>query len=676
VHLVRVALTCALPPHDAVRLVRDDARPFALSGRWAGGGALAGSEPVRIARDDEDPFALLEAVPAVTGAGDGAVGGAWVGFLGYTLARRLETIGPPPPDPVGLPPFALAFYDHVVRCDAAGAWWFEALWNEARAPALERRLALLRERAAAPPAAAPFATSPWRATPGPVGHGAAVAAAVERIHHGDLFQANLALSLDATLAGAPADLHVRGTRALAPDRAAFLAGPWGALASLSPELFLARTGREVRSAPIKGTRPAGEGAALAASEKDRAENVMIVDLVRNDLGRVCAPGSVRVTALAQVRPHVGVAHLVSEVAGTLRAEVRDADLVRAAFPPASVTGAPKLAAMDAIASLESTQRGAYTGAIGFASPFAGLELSVPIRTFEIRGAQVRLAVGGGVVADSQPEAEVAEALTKAKPLLAALGATLAPGATRAPAAPPPRLGPRPVPRPDPATGVFETVRVQAGTALAGDAHLARLAASVRALYGRALPEEARERLRAAALRLGEGRLRLDVVPRADGLHLATRVGPPPSGSAPPRLAPVTVPGGLGEHKWVDRRLLDALAAHVAPAVALLVDLDGLVLEAARASLLLVLADGALATPPLDGRILPGVARERALRAARELGLEVRETPLPLEALADAREVILTNALRVEAVRPGPVTAALRERLRQNSVVATGSGVAA
>ncbi len=230
------------------------------------------------------------------------------------------------------------------------------------------------------------------------------------------------MRLDGRLEGDAFDLFAAAAAALPTDRAAFVAGPWGTVASLSPELFLTRTGRTVRSAPIKGTRPAHLRDELAHSAKDRAENVMIVDLVRNDLGRVCVPGTVNVTALAEVRPHAGVWHMVSEVEGTLREGVGDAGLLRATFPPGSVTGAPKLAALDVIAELESTGREAYTGAIGFASPLAGLELSVAIRTFEIRGARIWLGAGGGIVADSEGGEEAREAAAKAAPLLAAIGA--------------------------------------------------------------------------------------------------------------------------------------------------------------------------------------------------------------------------------------------------------------
>ena len=430
----RVALPWRLSAEHATLLVRGDRRPFALIGRWAGGGALIGSEPVRVARPGEDPFALIDEQPLAQADEDGLVAGGWFGYLGYRLGGRLEHVGTGPPASAGLPDAALAFYDHVLRLDAHGRWWFEALWSDERERELRDRLALLSRRARQIPRdPAPFSTDPWTEHPTPDGHARAVAAARERIHAGDLLQANIASRLRSRLRGDPLDVFVTARTRLPADRSAYLAGPWGALVSLSPELFLARHGRQVRSAPIKGTRSASpdpaaaaaEGRALAASEKDRAENTMIVDLVRNDLGRVCEVGSVAVEALAEPRPHAGVWHLVSEVSGRLRGDVGDAGLLRATFPPGSVTGAPKVAAMDVIAELESTPRDAFTGAIGFASPLAGLELSVAIRTFEARDGEIWLGVGGGIVADSDPAAEAVECAIKAAPLLAAIDARLA-----------------------------------------------------------------------------------------------------------------------------------------------------------------------------------------------------------------------------------------------------------
>jgi para-aminobenzoate synthetase / 4-amino-4-deoxychorismate lyase len=651
--VVRVPLAWSLAPESAALLVRNDERPFALIGRWAGGGALIGSEPIRLASPDEDPFALLDEQPALSPHDGEAVGGGWFGAWRYGLGRRLEPVSAPPPRATGPQPCLLAFYDHVLRLDGEGRWWFEALVSEARAAAIDERLRVLNARARTAPAPRPFSTEPWRATPSPAGHALAVATCIERIHAGDLFQANICVRLESRLSGDAIDLFAAGVSALAPDRAAFVAAPGGAVASLSPELFLERHGRRLRSAPIKGTRrrpadprlAAEERRALETSEKDRAENVMIVDLVRNDLGRVCRPGSIHVDTLADARPHTGVWHLVSEVSGEVRDGVGDGDVVRAAFPPGSVTGAPKIAAMNVIAELESTSRGIYTGAIGFASPIAGLELNVVIRTFEFLGEQAWLGVGGGIVADSDPRAEAAECVTKTRPLLNAIGATLAtaPAPPRVSPPPPVRLGPLPLPRPDPAAGVFETLLVAHGRPVLLDGHLERMAASVRTLYGAELPRGLEDELVAAAAHIDLARMRVDVRPGSGGLDTRIQVSEVPSRSRPVTLSPMTVPGGIGPHKWADRTWLTALAERAA-GEPLLCDLDGLVLEAARASVFIVETGGRIATPPADGRILPGVTRALVLGLAHELGLETRVEPIELARLAQAREIFLTGAL--------------------------------
>ena len=629
--LLRERLDADVTAADAVRILRGADRPFALIGAWAGGGAILGSDPLRVARPGEDLFALLDEVPEVDAAA-GAVGGGWVGYLGFEARHRVEPGHPPPPRPVPLPDGALAYYDHVLHLDAAGRWWFEALVTPGREALVARRREELAARLARPPLPLPFATSGWAWTPSPAAHAEAVEACRTRIEAGDLFQANLCLRLEGRLAGDALDLYARAVPALPTDRSAFVAGPWGTVASLSPELFLTRRGRVVRSEPIKGTRPAHARAELAASAKDRAENVMIVDLVRNDLGRVCAPGSVRVTALAEVRPHAGVWHMVSEIEGVLRDGVGDGGLLRATFPPGSVTGAPKLAALDVIAELESTGREAYTGAIGFASPLAGLELSVAIRTFEVRGRRIWLGAGGGIVADSVGEDEAREAAAKAAPLLAAIGAAPpAPGPAAPRPAAPARRGPRPVPRPDPAAGLYETIRIAGGVPEDLDAHLARLVASLRTLYRQPPPEELAARARAAARGHDRARLRIDVIPGEDAVLAVTPLGAP----APVVLRPVVVPGGLGAHKWRDRTLLAAYEAEDPDALPLLLDADGNVLEASRASVVVRDAGGMLHTPPADGRILPGVTA--ALAGARPRALTLEDL--------DGAEVLVTSALR-------------------------------
>ncbi len=411
-------------PAQAALALRGDAHPFVLSGTWAGGSTIVGSQPLRLARAGDDPFALLDDQPAVDGdVPEGTVGGGWFGYLGFALGHLVERLPPSPPQRDALPPFALAYYDHVLRRDSGGRWWFEALVTPRRAAALAARRA---ELAARRPAARPFRAGPFTpAAPGTVGLRAAVAECVERIAAGELFQANLTLRLQGPFAGDPLDAFAAGL-AVEPAYGAFVGGPWGAHLGLSPELFLRRRGRAVVTRPIKGTRPRGEGARaeLEGSAKDHAENVMIVDLMRNDLGRVARYGSVHADAAPVAEPHPGVWHLVSTVRARLRDDVTDAQLLRATFPPGSVTGAPKVQALRVISELEGSARHAYTGAAGFASPVAGLELNVAIRTFEIAHGNAWIGAGGGIVADSDPDAEVREALDKARPLIHALGAQL------------------------------------------------------------------------------------------------------------------------------------------------------------------------------------------------------------------------------------------------------------
>jgi anthranilate/para-aminobenzoate synthase component I len=649
--LLRQPLDADISPARAALILRGEDRPFALIGAWAGGGAILGSEPMRVAGPEEDLFAVLDDLPEVepygaqgsAGRGGmsaaGAVGGGWFGFLGFEARHRVERGHPPPPRPVPLADGALAFYDHVLRMDAERRWWFEALVTPARKAAIARRRDELAARLADPPPARPFATRDWRWTPSPAGHAEAVEACRTRIAAGDLFQANLCMRLEGRIDGDAWDLFAAAAQALPTDRAAFVAGPWGTVASLSPELFLARTGRTVRSAPIKGTRPADRRDELARSEKDRAENVMIVDLVRNDLGRVCRPGTVRVTALAEVRPHAGVWHMVSEVEGELRDGVGDAGLLRATFPPGSVTGAPKLAALDVIAELESTGREAYTGAIGFASPPAGLQLSVAIRTFEFRGERIWLGAGGGIVADSDGVEEAREAAAKAAPLLAAIGAGPPPTAKgsdtlRCGVAPlrVTRRSARPTPRPDPAAGLYETILITGGHPRDLGAHLDRLAASADALYRQSLPADLAERARAAADGHERARLRVDLVPGEE----TTVVAAPLGALAPAVLRPVVLPGGLGPHKWRDRTLLEAHEGDDPATLPLLLDADGYVLETSRTSVVVRAEDGALYTPPADGRILPGITARLA---------NARPRRLTLADLAAADAVYVASALR-------------------------------
>ena len=310
-------------------------------------------------------------------------------YLGYGLSEplRRETSAPPPEPCPALPLAACrvrAAESHVSRRSSSfslGAW--EQTWTGAE-----------------------YATAVDD-----------VRSAIER---GDVYQVNLVQHLSAPFSGEPAALAARlaPLRPLSPTP--FVTDDW-AIVSASPELFLTRRGDRLSTKPIKGTRPRGAAALLRGSEKDAAEHVMIVDLERNDLSRLCEPGSVRWPELMATRELAGVAHMVSTVEGELREGVGLAEILAATFPGGSVTGAPKIAAVDLIAELEPVGRGASMGALGTIYSNGDFELALTIRTFAVADDTIHLWVGGGVVWDSDALAEVEESWTKARPLLAAIG---------------------------------------------------------------------------------------------------------------------------------------------------------------------------------------------------------------------------------------------------------------
>jgi para-aminobenzoate synthetase component 1 len=253
-----------------------------------------------------------------------------------------------------------------------------------------------------------------------VEHRAAVDEVRRAIARGDVYQVNVVQHLAAPFSGDPSGVAA-ALAALGAEHGGALHGDGWSIVSATPELLLRRRGAVVETMPIKGTRPAGSIERIADSPKDRAEHVMIVDLERNDLGRVCEPGSVHVPEFLVERPMAGVRHLVSRVQGRLALGVSLADLLRATFPGGSITGAPKIAAIDHIARLEPVGRGASMGALGQIYPNGDLDLGLTIRTFAIAAGRIHLWVGGGIVWDSDPGAEVEESLVKARPLLRCLG---------------------------------------------------------------------------------------------------------------------------------------------------------------------------------------------------------------------------------------------------------------
>jgi para-aminobenzoate synthetase component I len=366
-------------------------------------------------------------------------GGA-VGYFGYELAQHLERVPLARSDDRRFPDLSLGFHDAVVAFDhrERRAWIVSSGLPEAdpakrrerameRLDAISARLATasLLPRPGAPPASPAIVSNFTRGD-----YEAAVRRVVDYILAGDIFQANLSQRFTAPLPAGmtPFDLY-RRLRGLNPAPfAAFLKLDDLVVASASPERFIQLRDGLVETCPIKGTRPRGATPAedrvladeLLASEKDRAENVMIVDLLRNDLSRVCRDGSVEVPRLCALESFATVHHLVSTITGALRPGMTAVDLLAAGFPGGSITGAPKIRAMEIIAELEPTRRGPYCGGIGYLGFDGSMDTSIVIRTYAVKDGVVTFQAGGGIVADSDPAAEYEETLDKARALIAAL----------------------------------------------------------------------------------------------------------------------------------------------------------------------------------------------------------------------------------------------------------------
>jgi para-aminobenzoate synthetase component I len=266
-----------------------------------------------------------------------------------------------------------------------------------------------------------YTVGSWRRSWSDRGYADAIEAVRSAIARGDVYQTNLVQHLSAPFEGGPTALAaaLAPLRPLAPRP---FSGRGWSIVSASPELFLARRGRLLVTRPIKGTRPAGED---VDDPKDAAEHMMIVDLERNDLARVCEPGSIRWPELQRQHELAGVTHLVSTVEGRLRADAGLAEILAAVFPGGSVTGAPKIAALDLIARLEPVGRGASMGALGTLRPDGDFDLALTIRTFAIADGRIHLWVGGGIVWDSEAAQEIEESWVKARPLLEAVGSLVA-----------------------------------------------------------------------------------------------------------------------------------------------------------------------------------------------------------------------------------------------------------
>jgi para-aminobenzoate synthetase component 1 len=351
---------------------------------------------------------------------------------GYDLGERFDRFPTRAADDLQEPDLTLRRYPALLMFDhLRQAWWFSALSADARREGAERYFRILPGNVPPPPPPETPASGPLRRNLGRETYLAAVREAKRLITEGEIYQVNLAQRFQAPTAEDPLSLYRRLRRLSPAPYAAFLNWDDRAILSSSPELFLEVRGREVATRPIKGTRPRGKDAAedavlraeLEASEKDRSELAMIVDLERNDLGRVSEIGSVTVAEARRMESYATVHHAVATVRGTLKPGVDLVDLLQATFPGGSVTGCPKLRALEVIDTLEPTRRGIYCGAVGWVGA-EGACLNLAIRTMTLSKGMATLHAGGGIVADSDPEAEYRETLAKARAMLEALGGKL------------------------------------------------------------------------------------------------------------------------------------------------------------------------------------------------------------------------------------------------------------
>ena len=438
---------------DPARVVRSKGRTTELGGPGGPWTPIA-ADPLAAVRDLLAPF-TAEPVSGLPPFQGGAAG-----YVGYDYGAVLERLPRTRFDDLGIPDVILGLYDWVVAWDhrLETAWIVSTGLPEtgaARAARAAKRLEMVRARLRGParaplrPAGSPSAWTEIVEAPSyPVlgvegaeaiglrstfthrGYLDAVTRVRDYIVAGDIFQANLSQRLQAPLVEPAFELYRRLRQRNPAAFAAYLDYGDLQVMSASPERFLRldEIGRHVETRPIKGTRPRGLGPmhdaalgrALAESDKDRAENVMIVDLLRNDLSRVCRPGTVRVPELFALEQHPTVHHLVSTVVGDLDPAADAVDLLQAAFPGGSITGAPKVRAMEIIAELEPSQRGVYCGSIGYLSTTGAMDTSIVIRTYLALRGRVYFQAGGGIVADSDPELEYRETLDKARALMGAL----------------------------------------------------------------------------------------------------------------------------------------------------------------------------------------------------------------------------------------------------------------
>ncbi len=474
-HFLLEEVATPLSPPQAFEIFKD--RPFSffldsgMDPQKLGRFSFIGSDPFLVLKSRGDRLALLygDRQEIITGNPFDVLGellekyaldphlcpipfiGGAVGYFSYDLCHFIERLPATAIDDLQLPECYLAFYDALLAFDNLegrayiASTGFPELEEAKRISKAWERLHELRGILAETPYSEEAISSKKAEThcsemaprsEKVVLHSnfsheeyvEAVAAAREYICAGDIFQVNLSQRFEADLPITPYELYCRLRLINPAPFASYLNFDGATVVSASPERFLRVQGDMVETRPIKGTRPRGRSAVedealareLLHSVKDRAENVMIVDLERNDLGRVCRYGTVRVSELCLLETYATVFHLTSTVEGRLRKDKNRIDLLKATFPGGSISGAPKVRAMEIIDELEPTRRSIYTGSIGYLSFGGEMDLNIVIRTFVIKDGKAYFQVGGGIVYDSDPEAEYQETLDKAKALIEAL----------------------------------------------------------------------------------------------------------------------------------------------------------------------------------------------------------------------------------------------------------------
>ncbi|MGR1182228.1 aminodeoxychorismate synthase component I [Aeromonas veronii] len=354
------------------------------------------------------------------------IGGA-LGLFGYDLGRRFERLPVQATADIAVPDMAVGIYDWALLRNVATGEWQLVHWGDEAG--LARRLAWL-EQQQAKPAPAFALQGAWQSNMSRAEYGEKFARIQAYLAAGDCYQINLTQRFSAPYQGDEWQAYCLLAAANKAPFSAFIRLPDSALLSLSPERFLLLDGRHIETKPIKGTRPRHPDPAtdqqvareLAQADKDRSENLMIVDLLRNDIGRVSRPGSVSVPHLFMVESFPAVHHLVSTIHGELDARWQGVDLLRACFPGGSITGAPKIRAMAIIEELEPQRRNAYCGSIGYLSQHGRMDTSICIRTLIAEAGRLHCWAGGGIIADSDADSEYQETYDKVARILPPLSA--------------------------------------------------------------------------------------------------------------------------------------------------------------------------------------------------------------------------------------------------------------